>query len=515
MPAAQALVLAGHGSHHDRRSATPVFEHADRIRERGCFDTVRAAFWKEQPSLAEVLATVEAETTYVVPVMTSEGYFADRVFPRELGLMDPRPGRRDVRYTDPVGTHERLVDVVLDRVASVLDDGVDVSRVGVAVVGHGTDRHAESATATAGQAERLRSRGRFAAVEALFLDQSPRVGELATAFDDAVGDIVVVPLFIADGGHVTRDVPEAMGLPTAGEPFGGPTAVDGKRVWYTRSVGTAPALTDVILERAAEAGATVRGRARRRDLDRAERAFCRWLEAGGESTSPAPVRRPWGELAITVTPGADGPRYAIRHRDDRGVPTTELDRLQTPAAVRELTGVDEGGNHRPLRTARTLPRGWLADGLDREDAVRTVRAVYPASIDHWYRERAGTLDVTSFESVVDRQAGRYRGLDAIEREPLEATVEACCGDCVRRRTWPVDGVEPERADGAVPCPEPCAFLLEAARSFCDAAPTVGPADERTDPAVPAAAFEREGNRSRVRFRRAMAGHERDRRPLPP
>lgn len=519
MPDTQALVLAGHGSHHDPRSAAPVHAHAGRIHERGCFDTVRAAFWKEQPSLAEVLGTVEAAPIYVVPLMTSEGYFTDRVFPRELGLGDGRVDRQDVRYTAPVGTHERIVDVVLDRVDSVLDD-VDHSGVGLALVGHGTERHEQSASATVTQADRLRALDRFAAVEPVFLDQAPAVGDLGELFD--VDGVVVVPFFVADGHHVRRDIPDALGLPTRDEPFGGPTPVGEKQVWYTGAVGTAPGLTAVILERAAEAGAGFPGDSGSgsASFSEAERAFLRWLEGGDEISTVAAISghtRTWGELSISVTATAEGNRrHEIRHLADRDVPTAKLDSLTSPAAVRDQTGTNEIGNHRPLRTAKTLPRGWRAGGLDGEEAIRTVRAVYPASIDHWYREREGTLDVTDFESVIERQAGRYRELDELDSDTLAATIEACCGDCVRRPAWTNDGTaDPEPADGAFPCPEPCSFLLEAARSCADTDQPKRPTDDAVDPSVPAAAFNREGNRYRVRFRRARASADRDQEnPLP-
>lgn len=505
MSADQALVLAGHGSHHDARTAIPVHAHAERVRDRGCFDAVRAAFWKEQPSLAEVLDTVEAATTYVVPLMTSEGYFVDEVFPRELGLVDGDRADlgRTVRYTDPVGTHEGVVDVVIDRVDAVTAGAVDAAELGLALVGHGTERHAESDAATVLQATRLRALDRFAAVEPRFLDQAPNVTDLPGCFD--VRDVVVVPLFIADGLHVTRDIPQAVGLSTGGAAAAGPSAVDGHRVWYTGAVGTAPSLTAVVLERAAEAGADI-GRTPDRPVSTTERAFLRWLDrgdrAGGRHRDGRDERtRSWGELVVSVTTTADGGRrYGVRHRADRDVPTAALDRLDSPSAVRTRTGTDGAGNHRPLRTARGLPRGWVVDGLEPGAAVRAIRAVYPASIDHWHGERTGTLAATDFDGVVARQAGRYRDLDTLDPETRDRTVEACCGDCVRRRAWSAGADEPEPTDGAFPCPEPCSFLLEAARSFGDAE-GAGARDD-VDPSVPAAAFDRPDNRYRVRFHRA-------------
>lgn len=458
MAADEALVLAGHGSHESPASAAPLYYHADRIRDRGDFGTVRVGFWKGQPSLAEVLGTIEATATYVVPVLTSEGYFADTVFPRELGLegrgTPPSAGR--VAYTDPVGTHDRVRDVVLDRVEEVLSAGPEPGAVGLVVVGHGTDRHDDSGGATVRLASRLRALDRFAAVEALFLDQEPSVAEWAGHLNTEA--VVIVPFFVADGPHVTEDVPRAVGLPTVGDPFGGPTSAHGREVWYTPAVGTSPNLTAVVLERAVEAGATVgeSGDASRRSA--ADRAFLSWLEP--ESSTGAMIRT-LGELAIAV----EGARFEVRHRCDRGIPASRLDELATASDVRNRTQFDADGQYRPLRSARTLPRGWVIRDLGLDGLLRAVRAVYPASIDHWHRARNGTLEPTPFAAVVDRQTGRYRDLDGLGADPLRRTVEATCGNCVRSPTWHDDEAASTADD--IPCPQPCSVFLEAARSATD------------------------------------------------
>jgi len=67
-----------------------------------------------------------------------------------------------------------------------------------------------------------------------------------------------VPLFIADGYHTQEDIPEDMGL-TEDYRLGWdvPSEVDGHRIWYTGAVGTEDLLADVLLERAADAGADI------------------------------------------------------------------------------------------------------------------------------------------------------------------------------------------------------------------------------------------------------------------
>lgn len=71
----------------------------------------------------------------------------------------------------------------------------------------------------------------------------------------------MVPFFISDGLHSNEDIPVMLGAPKrivqerlkAGQPtWRNPTGRQGKRLWYTASIGSEPHIADVILERALE-----------------------------------------------------------------------------------------------------------------------------------------------------------------------------------------------------------------------------------------------------------------------
>ncbi|MEF8812465.1 MAG: CbiX/SirB N-terminal domain-containing protein [Halovenus sp.] len=271
----QGLLVVAHGSHLNPGSSSPAYDHADTVRATGAFDEVREAFWKEEPSFREGLRTVEPEEVYVVPLFISEGYFTEQVIPRELRLegwspadwdspdgvsashatYTPRDVPKTVHYCGPVGTHDAMTDVIVQRARSVTDGG-DLSEFGLAVVGHGTDRNENSAKAIHHHVDRLRERGTVAETEAVFMDEEPEVDDVTTFFESE--DIVVVPLFVADGFHTQEDIPEDMGLTDdyrTGYPV--PAEVDGHRIWYAGAVGTEPLLADVVLERAADAGASI------------------------------------------------------------------------------------------------------------------------------------------------------------------------------------------------------------------------------------------------------------------
>ncbi|GAB6878461.1 CbiX/SirB N-terminal domain-containing protein [Halorubrum gandharaense] len=271
----QSLVIVAHGSHLNPDSSTPTYDHADTIRASGAFDEVRTGFWKEEPHVREVLRTVEGDEVYVVPLFISEGYFTEQVIPRELRLagwdvaewesdglsadqatLVAEDVGREVHYCGPVGTHEAMTDVIVRRAESVTGDPDVGEGFGLAVVGHGTERNENSAKAIEYHADRIRESGRFDEVKPLYMDEEPEVDDLADHFES--NDVVLVPLFIADGYHTQEDIPEDVGLcEDHADGYDVPADVNGTNVWYAGAVGTEPLLADVVLERAADAGADV------------------------------------------------------------------------------------------------------------------------------------------------------------------------------------------------------------------------------------------------------------------
>jgi sirohydrochlorin cobaltochelatase len=271
----QALVIAAHGSHLNPDASTPTYEHADRIRETGVFDEVKTAFWKEEPSFREVLRTVNSEEVYVVPLFISEGYFTEQVIPRELRLdgwevdawdsdgtsasqatLEAADVGKTVHYCGPVGTHDAMTDVIVRRAETVTDDPAVGEGFGLSVVGHGTERNENSAKAIEYHADRVRGLDRFDEVRALFMDEDPEIDDVTEFFESE--DILVVPLFVADGYHTQEDIPEDMGLTDDyRKGWETPAEVDGHRVWYAGAVGTEGLMAEVVLERAADAGADV------------------------------------------------------------------------------------------------------------------------------------------------------------------------------------------------------------------------------------------------------------------
>ncbi len=231
-------MLVGHGSHLNANSSEPVWRHADTIRSRRLFDEVRVGLWKEEPSLSRVLDGCTADEVFVVPMFISTGYFTKTVVPREMGLTGTTTVRHGqvIRYTPPVGVHDSLANVIVERAREV-GAGPDDA---VVVLGHGTRRDSDSEKNVYRMADLVRERSLFAEVVAVFLDQEPSMLNMLDLV--RAPRVTVVPLFIADGWHVGQTIPDDLSLE------GVETRRSGRLVRYSGPVGTHDSLADVILE---------------------------------------------------------------------------------------------------------------------------------------------------------------------------------------------------------------------------------------------------------------------------
>jgi sirohydrochlorin cobaltochelatase len=249
----KALVIVGHGSHLNEDSSLPVYEHAARIRERFSdeYDEVVECFWKEEPSMRHVLDTVEAKEVYVVPAFISEGYFTQQVVPRELGLAGPvtRKGGKTVRYAGPLGTYQGMADVILERAGDLLrGKEVPPGRRALVLIGHGTDLNKSSGGVIYLNADRIRGRNFYDIVEVGFLDQAPEIGAVVENVE--AENVILIPVFIAEGWHTRETIPEDLGL--AGEVTIRATPGGDKTIFYGAPVGTHPSMAALIAARARE-----------------------------------------------------------------------------------------------------------------------------------------------------------------------------------------------------------------------------------------------------------------------
>ena len=252
-----ALVIVGHGSTENPDSSAPTHAHAREIRKRGIFAEVAACFWKEEPSMRDVFRTVESHKIFVVPNFISEGYFTEKVIPRELGLTGATTeiDGRIVRYCPPVGSHPSMTSILLHRALGIAL-GTDPKNSSLLIVGHGTSLNDNSARAAKHQVATIRSMGVFGQVEAAYMEEPPLIAEWDSLA--RLPTVVAVPFFISDGLHSYQDIPVLLGIrdevgPAASRAdvfLENPHHLRGKTLYYAHAIGTEAAIADIILDQA-------------------------------------------------------------------------------------------------------------------------------------------------------------------------------------------------------------------------------------------------------------------------
>ena len=250
-----ALVIVGHGSSTNPDSSEPTHLLADAIRSQGIFDEVRCCFWKEEPSLREILHVITSRDVFIVPNFISEGYFTQTVIPRELELSGAITQREKmtIRYCQPVGNHPSMTSVLLKKAAETAP-GIPTDQTSLIIVGHGTKLNKQSALAVQKQADLISEMGIYAQVLPAYMEEAPLVSDWASITSQK--DVVVIPFFISDGLHSYQDIPVLLGIrkdvgPAASqsEVFNqNPHHLLGKNLYYGSAIGNDPRMATVVLD---------------------------------------------------------------------------------------------------------------------------------------------------------------------------------------------------------------------------------------------------------------------------
>ena len=242
-------------------SSAPTLAHAVEIRRRNLFGSVECAFWKEEPSLRDALSIFDPKTireVYVVPNFISKGYFTETVIPRELelnGRTTTRPTGQIWKYCDPVGSHQMMTELLVERAGEIAPD-VDPGQTSLLIVAHGTDLNENSAVAAKREADRIRALDRYANVLNVYMEEPPLVadwGKLTTT-----PNVIVVPFFTSDGLHSYEDIPVLLGIAqeksatsrsaTGSEVFRrNPYQIDHRSLFYAPAIGTDARFADIIV----------------------------------------------------------------------------------------------------------------------------------------------------------------------------------------------------------------------------------------------------------------------------
>ena len=242
MTGGRALVLAAHGSRRDPAANALVRRLGEALRRRRLYDEVAVAFHQGEPRFEAVLDELESDEVTVVPFLTSAGHYSETVLPEALSR-NRRFAELRLRQSPPVGTHSGIAPLVARRVAGLLrEHGLARHSVSLAVVGHGTPRHAGSRDSTLQLADTLRRRRVAGEVLAGFLDDDPPLESLLERATP--GHILVVPFLIGGGTHVAEDIPRLLGL----HPPRLATRDSRLGITVDQAIGTYPGLVEIVID---------------------------------------------------------------------------------------------------------------------------------------------------------------------------------------------------------------------------------------------------------------------------
>ncbi len=436
-----ALILAGHGSHISPNTAGIVWRYVDQLRRWGIADEVTACFWKEEPSFNHVLDTVRADTVVIVPVFTAQGYFTQTVIPTEMGLDGEvtHKNGKTIYYTPTIGEHPYLETIVQQRVTDALaNNNLNPDDTAVAVIGHGTRRNKSSRDATRHQAKLIRDGQFVAEVVDVYLDDDPDIPSLYDSTSSK--HVIAIPYFLAEGSHVTIDVPDALGLQYGNYP----DSINGRELYYTPPIGTDDAICRVILELAHDTRLTfnrasiVEGNRHAFSLPthwtgfptKGRKDFVQAIESNNTLV--------FGQVMVTDN--------RIRHVNKTNNNTLAL---SSPEALRVFVREDP---FRPLPTSDDLPQNWHVEVESAEEAYAVIETIYPTVIADWANQKNNSFLTESLEDIGTRQEGLFKNIHQIKPVLIQDTVEKVCGRCIRQPSWLI-GHDSDNAK--LPCKSAC------------------------------------------------------------
>ena len=262
------LVIAGHGSSRNPQSAEATSELTASLATSGVFKNVLSAFVKQEPKLADVLATINADTIVIVPNMTCRGYITTTVIPRDGVLSGARTERpkpdgsstQRLFLTEPIGTDERISEKILSDIRTLMKtNGLTPEETGVLVIGHGSEKSRESFNQTEALARAISTSNIALETATAFLEEAPAIPTWAQRMK--ADKIIAVPFLIAAGLHGRDDIPSELGIKDTetalkslnDEGQAGPFTIGDRDLWYLRPIGNASVIADIVIDRAKEA----------------------------------------------------------------------------------------------------------------------------------------------------------------------------------------------------------------------------------------------------------------------
>ena len=166
-------------------------------------------------------------------------------------------------------------------------------------------------------------------------------------------------------------------------------------------------------------------------------------------------------LVRTVSEGFD-----VRNVADREAASL---RPVSASELREIAQFTESKEFRALKSAPTMQRGWCFLARNSSELEFALQCLYPAAVADWFAAQQPDPPVTSYREFAARQTGMYRVTTTLTDKQVAHVARAGCNKrfCLKQRLWTVEGLGTDSnvEKSLIPCLEPCALLLEFARSF--------------------------------------------------
>lgn len=255
----KGILIVGYGTREG--NLTEILDtQVNRLKCRGWEHVGKAYFRVTSPSIPEALeAMVDEGVDEIValPYYISEGTLTKELIPEKLGLGQSDSGKTIVKgkevsitIASAFDTGFTLTDIICDKIADA-NGNMDC---GILILGHGTRFRTQNNMRTIRMnAERVAGRGYKHVYYAFNEYNEPTIHAALDKLEkEGVDRIIAVPLFIAMGVHLNRDIPQKIGLPPYSE--GGDITVNGRKIniYFARPVESNPRLLDVLDQKARE-----------------------------------------------------------------------------------------------------------------------------------------------------------------------------------------------------------------------------------------------------------------------
>jgi len=240
------VILASHGFGDDSAANCRVHELARLIGEQRRDAEVVATFNLGTPQLADVLSTHADRRVFIIPLMSSAGYFAGVYLRQQISTANIDSA--NITVANPLGVGANCHRLIARRLNEAISAALlPSSETTILIVGHGTRRSSTSADAANAAASIVRDAITDADVRTAFLDQDPLLEDISDG--PLRTNVLVFPFLIGGGDHARVDIPERLGVASRDpDAQGFRLRADGRRVHIMTPLGEDSDFQSILLD---------------------------------------------------------------------------------------------------------------------------------------------------------------------------------------------------------------------------------------------------------------------------